>query len=878
MSIHFRTRTVSYNLPLNSMFGACCTDNSCAETTAASCYENPNGRFFHNQKCEDINCEFGVCCNNGLCSLTTEEGCIAINGTFVGKQYDCLTYNCSGVGSELDQACCFSDNVCEDLKPSVCLSRGGVPRGPNSSCAVINAAGGCGVTGATAHGVCCIGGQCLSPQGFDPNGVYHEFGYTAGDCAALGGLYGGSGSTCGAGTSFGTSYPCVFPTGACCFGNSPAGGITYCDNGKTYGDCLNPPTLGGSGGAGWFEGKTCGVLQDTNICTSGDFLNDVACCIPNYRQNTHDETNPQIDSVILENYTCINTSTVACNSIGGFVNPDGKLCDEVSCCSESYQPPCQDDVLGTFVEYLTLADDNTFVNCVDTSLIGSLDLRDTYVSSNAICPTCPVRAYTTLFSDTRPTICDADGEQPYVAFVCVWKFSNARQRYEYHSCDEKQYFESVTPFSSLSAPLSPEKYTSGDYIYTKVNLGISTELGSPLNCERCNFVSDVNWIGACCNGSECNTVLGADNCNNDFYLAKQCTLNGDSLPCVDNTSLYYKNCFDKSTIPNINPTTLEQISGCQDKFDLVGAEPTQQNMLNLAIATGLGVTDITQYPDTDGTDCESCNAPCSRNRGTCCLGGRPIYNVTLDECNAYGGSFNGCEGRPYDKPSSGGFNYKPTNPCTNSDGFSPNVSGFGPEIKRGVAVASQSNLEYFRRGPFNTTEQIINSASNTLPIENDRPMGVGAGSNAQNFPNKPLVQIFWNAPSETTAAQRNYAGNYDKDNVCENANLPLCNYYKDVLGSCCVRIKCKDGYYSDLNDEDQTCFTCVDGISDCECAVLNGSTKCGDYKWTTEGVCDDCVCTDIDNFRYQVDDGCIKASTEIKSRRDSLGEEGQDGN
>ena len=83
---------------------------------------------------------------------------------------------------------------------------------------------------------------------------------------------------------------------------------------------------------------------------------------------------------------------------------------------------------------------------------------------------------------------------------------------------------------------------------------------------------------------------------------------------------------------------------------------------------------------------------------------------------------------------------------------------------------------------------------------------------------------------------------------------------------------------SDLSDEDQTCFTCVDGISDCECAVLNGSTKCGDYKWTTEGVCDDCVCTDIDNFRYQVDDGCIKASTEIKSRRDSLGEEGQDGN
>ena len=88
MSIHFRTRTVSYNLPLDTMFGACCTDNSCAETTAASCYENPNGRFFHNLSCDDIICEFGVCCNNGLCSETSEEGCIAQGGEFIGKEYN----------------------------------------------------------------------------------------------------------------------------------------------------------------------------------------------------------------------------------------------------------------------------------------------------------------------------------------------------------------------------------------------------------------------------------------------------------------------------------------------------------------------------------------------------------------------------------------------------------------------------------------------------------------------------------------------------------------------------------------------------------------------------------------------------------------------
>jgi hypothetical protein len=886
MSIHFRTRTVSYNLPLDTMFGACCTDNSCAETTAASCYENPNGRFFHNLSCDDINCEFGVCCNNGLCSETTEEGCIAQGGEFIGKEYDCLTYNCSGTSSEFTQACCFSDNVCEDLEPSVCLSRGGVPRGPNSSCAIINAAGGCGVTGATAHGVCCVGGQCLSPQGFDPNGVYHEFGYTAGDCAALGGLFGGSGSTCGAGTSFGTSYPCVFPTGSCCFGNSPAGGITYCENGKTYGDCLNPPTLGGSGGAGWFAGQTCGQLQETNICTAGDFVEDVACCVPFYRDVTHDGVVPPVDNPILVNYNCINTSTTACELIGGISNPDGKLCEEVDCCTESYQPPCEENTLGTLSEFITNAQGSVEIICTDTSLVGSLDIRDAFIEANEICPTCDIVAYTTTFSEERPTYCDPEQETPYVAFNCVWRFNTDSNRYEFYECDERQFLESETPFNSLTSPLSPDRYTGGDFIFSPIRLSPYTEVGIPETCNLCNAVTPTNWIGACCSGSDCNTVVSSENCDGDFYLSKQCTLNCDSLPCCDASGLYYKNCFSKSAW-NTDFVTLEQNSGCHDRFDLIGTEPLANNMISYALSLGVPITIINQYPDTDGTDCESCDAPCSRNRGTCCLNGRSIYNVTSDECTNYGGLFKGCEGRPYLVPSSGGFNFAPVDSCESNEGFAPPDTPKTPTIQRGVAVASQNNLLYFRRGPFNSTTQIENAINDTPEYlnANDRRMGVfGDTVLPEHFPNKPLVQIFWGSPEENNSAQRNFQGGAAGDivNLCENYNLPNCNFNQDVLGTCCIQIRCADGDIDTLDDDIVDCYTCVENVSDCECAALNNARSCGEHDWLPNveeseyNRCENCVCTDVDRSRYQVDDGCIDESTPINNRNSEIPEEGND--
>jgi hypothetical protein len=320
---------------------------------------------------------------------------------------------------------------------------------------------------------------------------------------------------------------------------------------------------------------------------------------------------------------------------------------------------------------------------------------------------------------------------------------------------------------------------------------------------------------------------------------------------------------------------------------LIGTEPLANNMISYALSLGVPITIINQYPDTDGTDCESCDAPCSRNRGTCCLNGRSIYNVTSDECTNYGGLFKGCEGRPYLVPSSGGFNFAPVDSCESNEGFAPPDTPKTPTIQRGVAVASQNNLLYFRRGPFNSTTQIENAINDTPEYlnANDRRMGVfGDTVLPEHFPNKPLVQIFWGSPEENNSAQRNFQGGAAGDivNLCENYNLPNCNFNKEVLGTCCIQISCADGDIDTLDDDIVDCYTCVENVSDCECAALNNARSCGEHDWLPNveeseyNRCENCVCTDVDRSRYQVDDGCIDESTPINNRNSEIPEEADD--
>jgi len=340
MSIQFRTRAKGFGVDPDELLGACCSElDECTDTTLTNCY-NSDGIFYAGQNCVDKPCvsgarssvNYGVCCDSaGLCYITTEESCKCRNGIWKGRKFDCLSYDCCAGSTAAHQACCMGNyiigntgayswaGVCKDLKPCECLKLGGVPRGPDSVCSTVNAAGGCGVTGATAYGSCCSEGNCHSPNDVYPSG------YTPGDCSAIGGLWGGSGSTCGSGTTFDTSWPCAWPTGSCCFGHHPYNGITYCDNGKTCGDCLNSPP-GGSGGLAWARGVTCGQIDEVDgvscIPPKGDDLG--ICCIPEH----FGVEDPDIDHFTVD-YKCHVTSENNCIALGGLWDNDYSDCEDV---------------------------------------------------------------------------------------------------------------------------------------------------------------------------------------------------------------------------------------------------------------------------------------------------------------------------------------------------------------------------------------------------------------------------------------------------------------------------------------------------------------------------------------------------------------------
>ncbi|MBP02146.1 MAG: hypothetical protein CMM25_05015, partial [Rhodospirillaceae bacterium] len=364
MGLNFRTRSISYKSNLDTMIGACCTVSGCYETTAADCNSDSTSSFSHNLSCEEVNCDLGACCIDGHCEMTTIVGCYSRGGFYAGKEFDCSSFDCTKLPStEPVQACCFGDHetsigFCKDLRPSVCLDTGGTPRGPDSTCAVITAAGGCGITGATSHGKCCVGGECKSAD--NVVGSPYEFGYTAGDCSSLGGVYGGSGSTCGidkdqvGGNTFDRSWPCSYPTGSCCFGPNPFAGYIYCgSSGHTYGSCLNPISQGGSGGSAFQVGVTCGFLNEFPLETISPSPTPVesgpavfcstpgtalgACCVPETTSVTGFLTlSSEILELIgesreiLDGFTCYGTNAAGCAAIGGFFKSDEDGCDGIS--------------------------------------------------------------------------------------------------------------------------------------------------------------------------------------------------------------------------------------------------------------------------------------------------------------------------------------------------------------------------------------------------------------------------------------------------------------------------------------------------------------------------------------------------------------------
>jgi len=621
MSIQFRTRSRGFGVDPDTLMGACCVDDGCVQTSLRICYDN-GGEFFAGKNCKEENpCAkgtgesrslYGVCCDeHGFCYITTEGECECRNGTWKGKEFDCLSYDCCAGSTAAQQACCMGKYIkgvsgdyswaglCKDLKPCECLDLGGVPRGPDSRCSTINSAGGCGVTGATAHGSCCVEGNCHSPD--TVKGTFVD-GYTAGDCAYLGGLWGGSGSNCSDGTTFSTSWPCAWPTGSCCFGYQPFHGVTYCDSGKTCGDCLNLPP-GGSGGVAWIIGATCGNITEIDgvNCIPPQPENKGVCCIPEYFGVEDSSIKP-----FIVDYSCYVTTENRCISIGGLWSEKEESCDDVDCCS-LYQD-CTLGPEGSCCQF-DLGSGN-YVRCDNTAIYNCEQIA---INNNNI---------QTLFYEGEQ--CDDETGYPCSDRImttdscCLWQHNGI-----YIGCQNIGENDLCPP--------TPEY--------------VGMRFDQP--CESPGFNCSTQKVGACCHGVQC-TLTSRGGCaklSGIFYEGWNCIDNCNDLPCCSVTDDTVIACYNKDNAP-IDVVGADR---CLDSWSVPSQHLNKEFAAEYLIDLGID-NPVAVHTNSNPSllfSCEDCGYGCSRSRGSCCWNGMCVPSRTQEECRQLGGIFQRCEGIPF---------------------------------------------------------------------------------------------------------------------------------------------------------------------------------------------------------------------------------------
>jgi hypothetical protein len=179
--------------------GVCCLDGDCYDYMSLQACEELGGSFREEEICDEIVCstteDFGACCTNDTCIQTTEGECDKFLGKwFVGQECSnvpCVP-NCTEIGVG---ACCFQFGACNDrLSKEYCELFNGVYMGDGTYCHELDC---CEHT--NARGACCNGDVCsfVSSQ----------------ECYQLGGLFYGADTTC-------QEVDCCdginTPTGMCC--------------------------------------------------------------------------------------------------------------------------------------------------------------------------------------------------------------------------------------------------------------------------------------------------------------------------------------------------------------------------------------------------------------------------------------------------------------------------------------------------------------------------------------------------------------------------------------------------------------------------------------------------------------------------------------
>ena len=593
MSIQFRTRTRGISVPTEEVFGACCYNvegdlNNCADNTSLQTCIDTNGIFLGNlSTCENDACNSGArlgsCCINGFCYQLDEIPCNNRGGSWQ-EGTSCVDRNCcseevlseqypEGNNSTARQSCCYPDGTCAFVTPCLCVKTGGLNGGFGSNCATP-----C-FEQSQFRGSCCVQGHCVGPMG-DLTGDHDAWsvsGYTSGGCRDIfAGIFGGSGTTCGGHDTngnndiAGVTWPCVFPKGSCCFGNTPfngdgidpgKSGVIYCDGGRTAGHTAGT-CLGTSGGQAFAPFKTCAEIEqadeqggnwnpsDGEVCydnTSEECFRCRGpkqaelgiCCIPNVYESFDYNDDNESDYIFVKEYSCLDDLDIeTCDKLDGLWK--SYICENEFCDGDNNafgeRLRCEDDDFvccemykSDFADYLNYENLNLSCNIPNGSCCtydGLGNFLNCFDDVNIIdCETLTEESGITSVSFQEDGTCGLPGEGGYLDTCnpqsqgvtevnvgdscCKWEWIQEGARWSYSGCEDISE-------SYACVPTGNEK--------------IAKRGATPCNFVNMDACSGL-LVGACVGRdmSSCENTWES-NCSGTFYPLKECFYHGSELP------------------------------------------------------------------------------------------------------------------------------------------------------------------------------------------------------------------------------------------------------------------------------------------------------------------------------------------------------------
>jgi pimeloyl-ACP methyl ester carboxylesterase len=163
--------------------GACCSTDTCRQTTAAECGDLGGVYQGDGTTCDPNPCSGACCFSDNECRQTNATNCAVLGGEFYAG-INCMYKLCGG-------ACCnLATGTCRQTLADECTAPDEVYQGDSTTCNPSPCP-------PPPEGACCYPNQG------------HCWQATATDCVDFGGVYQGDGTTC-------DPNPCPQPEGACC--------------------------------------------------------------------------------------------------------------------------------------------------------------------------------------------------------------------------------------------------------------------------------------------------------------------------------------------------------------------------------------------------------------------------------------------------------------------------------------------------------------------------------------------------------------------------------------------------------------------------------------------------------------------------------------